>query len=355
MQYFSQFQQDKFCNETFFHHQKDLFFVDIGSTTSTNSNTLAFEKYLDWKGICVINPQETPKDRQCTYIEVTENTNLAKELKSFGCRRIDLLNIESNLSQWTTLVKTINFNHVYVQIICTCINNEIKSFLNDFGFRFVKTCGNQDIFINSRPDWTIYWNRDRHEVGTNSSAKDDNAVTVHTKRNLTDSIENVAKYAYDHNFNFCYDRLIPSTESQIYGHVLGGKSLIAYVYIPSERDATIRGSVLQQYANILAQQEHVRTSTVITAAIGDLNLLDKHAIVIHITVDTPQQCIVEAMKVFCSKCLSQRRPKLVIVKCADAYSQEDSNSVQWTTFDEMMCGIGFIIYRLYNNATVYMY
>lgn len=54
MNYFSQYEQDKFLNENFFKNKKNGAFVDIGAHDGiTGSNSYFFEKYLEWKGLCV--------------------------------------------------------------------------------------------------------------------------------------------------------------------------------------------------------------------------------------------------------------------------------------------------------------
>lgn len=52
--YFSQYNQDKFLNEVIFFNKKDGFFIDIGAHDGILfSNSLFFERYNGWSGICV--------------------------------------------------------------------------------------------------------------------------------------------------------------------------------------------------------------------------------------------------------------------------------------------------------------
>ncbi len=72
--YHSQCQQDKFVNENFFKNRKKGVFVDIGAHNGmTYSNTLFFEKELDWQGICVEPlPErfvELQQNRKCVCIQ----------------------------------------------------------------------------------------------------------------------------------------------------------------------------------------------------------------------------------------------------------------------------------------------
>lgn len=52
--YYSQCEQDKFVNETFFKNYRNGVFVDIGAHDGISlSNTYFFEKELEWTGICL--------------------------------------------------------------------------------------------------------------------------------------------------------------------------------------------------------------------------------------------------------------------------------------------------------------
>lgn len=54
MNYSSQYGQDRFLNENFFKNKKNGIFVDIGAHDGmTGSNSFFFEKFLNWKGLCV--------------------------------------------------------------------------------------------------------------------------------------------------------------------------------------------------------------------------------------------------------------------------------------------------------------
>lgn len=69
-EYFSQYGQDEYCYQHFFRDTKNGFFIEIGADNGIKgSNTLFFERYLDWDGIC-IEPSpdrflELKKNRDC--------------------------------------------------------------------------------------------------------------------------------------------------------------------------------------------------------------------------------------------------------------------------------------------------
>lgn len=72
-EYYSQYGQDKFVNETFFKNYRGGVFIDIGAHNGISlSNTYFFEKELDWTGIC-LEPiphvfEQLQKNRNCLCI-----------------------------------------------------------------------------------------------------------------------------------------------------------------------------------------------------------------------------------------------------------------------------------------------
>ena len=82
MKYYSQYNQDQFFNDNFFHNKRGGIFVDIGAYDGVEgSNTLFFEKELGWRGLC-IEPhpkifQKLQANRNCILSNAgawTENT-----------------------------------------------------------------------------------------------------------------------------------------------------------------------------------------------------------------------------------------------------------------------------------------
>lgn len=54
MQFFSQHGQDQYVYENFFRHKRGGVFVEVGAYDGeTMSNTLFFERFLGWSGVCV--------------------------------------------------------------------------------------------------------------------------------------------------------------------------------------------------------------------------------------------------------------------------------------------------------------
>lgn len=72
-EFYSQYGQDKFLYQVFFSNLKNGIFIDIGAYDGVRfSNSYFFEKYKNWKGVCVEpNPkvfQKLMENRKCTLI-----------------------------------------------------------------------------------------------------------------------------------------------------------------------------------------------------------------------------------------------------------------------------------------------
>lgn len=73
-QYFSQFGQDSYLNEHVFKNARDGVFVDVGAYDGiSGSNTLFFEKFLGWRGLCIepdrLQFQKLRAIRSCGCVE----------------------------------------------------------------------------------------------------------------------------------------------------------------------------------------------------------------------------------------------------------------------------------------------
>ena len=82
---FSQIGQDKFLNDSIFKNFKNGFFVDIGAHDGISfSNTYFFEKYLNWKGIC-IEPNPKVYNQLQKNRDNSINLNIAIDNKDSEC------------------------------------------------------------------------------------------------------------------------------------------------------------------------------------------------------------------------------------------------------------------------------
>lgn len=202
--YFSQYNQDKFLDEVLFLKKENGFFIDIGAHDGiTISNSLFFEKYRNWSGICVEpNPkvyQKLIKNRKSTNLNVcigdknkkvkftqiegysemlsgiTENYDLRhikridKELAQKGGKRseieiqmiklndvqniknqtIDFISIDTEGNEYNIL-KSIDFDKIEVKAIVVENNYKdlkIRNYLINNGYKFIINLDSDDVYL----------------------------------------------------------------------------------------------------------------------------------------------------------------------------------------------------------------
>ncbi|MFC1842080.1 FkbM family methyltransferase [Candidatus Dependentiae bacterium] len=202
--YFSQYKQDKYIHENFFGHKKNGTFVEIGASDGIKiSNTLFFEQYLEWDGICV-EPmphffKQLEKNRSCICIEgcIADFNGTAKflqvhgyanmlsglanyydprhiqriesEIRSHGGKKeftevqcytlesilnkynissIDFLSIDTEGNEYSIL-KSIDFDKIFIDVICVENNyntKNIKLLLEKKGYKFITKIGSDEIY-----------------------------------------------------------------------------------------------------------------------------------------------------------------------------------------------------------------
>lgn len=203
--YFSQKGQDKFLNEELLKGKRKGFFVEIGAHDGISfSNTYFFEKYLEWKGICIEPNPDIFKQLisyrhcHCEQVCITDVTGQMPYLKCAGymlemysglldnydprhleridremalyggsketilvncitlndlCQKynascIDLLSIDVEGAE-EAIIKAIDFDKITIEII-TIENNfnedKIKDFLLSKGYCYVARIGKDDIY-----------------------------------------------------------------------------------------------------------------------------------------------------------------------------------------------------------------
>lgn len=205
--YFSQYNQDKFLNEVIFLNKKDGFFIDIGAHDGvTISNSLFFEKFNNWEGICVEpNPVvfnklisnrksinldvcigNENKKVKFTQIEgysemlsgITEkyddrhiqrinNTILIKggkkteievemitldSVDGIKNKKIDFISIDTEGNEYD-IIKSINFNLFEIKSLVienNYKNNKIKEYLRSFGFELIYKLDCDEVFLNKK-------------------------------------------------------------------------------------------------------------------------------------------------------------------------------------------------------------
>jgi len=202
--YFSQYKQDKFLDDVLFFKKEKGFYIDIGAHDGvTISNSLFFEKYRNWNGICIEpNPkvyQKLIKNRKSTNLNVCigdENKNVKftqiegysemlsgitanydlrhikridKELEQKGGKRseieiqmiklndvqitknkiIDFISIDTEGNEFNIL-KSIEFNKIEVNAIVVENNYKdlkIRNYLMNNGYKFIINLDSDDVYL----------------------------------------------------------------------------------------------------------------------------------------------------------------------------------------------------------------
>lgn len=206
MKYYGQYQQDKLLNKIF-KGKREGVFVDIGAHDGeTFSNSLFFEKHLDWSGICIEPIPEVFKKmdavRNCVTIngcisdhegvetflrvhgEVVDTEMLSgllsdydqrhldridRELQEYGgdkeeipvkCYDINKLLTEHNFNQVDfitidtegnelKILKTIDFDQFDIDVLIVENNYETSEnadFMRSKGYKKIKTIGHDEVF-----------------------------------------------------------------------------------------------------------------------------------------------------------------------------------------------------------------
>ena len=205
MQYYSQFQQDKFVYENFFSGSTEGFFVDIGAYdgVSEGSNSLFFEK-LGWTGICIEPLREqfellkqnrscecyncaiSDKDGSAYFLNIITGPKTlsllvdnfkAEEIQNFenilklnnnqyekilvdtrlfssivkDKRKVNYLSIDVEGAELSVL-KTIDFNYYDIEVLTIENNNntsDIKNFFADKPYTMVKNLGCDEVYVKN--------------------------------------------------------------------------------------------------------------------------------------------------------------------------------------------------------------
>lgn len=142
MQFYSQFQQDRFIYENYFKDKQNGFFVDIGAYDGEiDSNSLFFEN-IGWNGVCIEpNPtifEKLQKIRKCVclpyavsdkneisqFFQIKEGpstlSGLSNEFTEKAIERINGYNLEDSQ----------NFD--YIDVECKRFNSIVKEYNIDF-------------------------------------------------------------------------------------------------------------------------------------------------------------------------------------------------------------------------------
>ncbi len=204
IKYYSQYQQDKYLDEIVFQKKENGFFLDIGAHDGVSlNNTYFFEKYRNWRGICIEPIPEVfdklDKNRHCIKIRgcISEQNGKASflrlkgytemlsglineydprhlsrietELQSYGGEKeiieVECININDLLAEHNisfidycsldvegaefTILKSINFKNILIDVF-TIENNygisEIRNFMLSKGYNLIATLGCDEVY-----------------------------------------------------------------------------------------------------------------------------------------------------------------------------------------------------------------
>jgi FkbM family methyltransferase len=201
-EYFSESFQDRFLNETIFQNRRGGVFVDIGAHDGiTGSNTLFFEKFRGWTGLCIepdadrfaelqamrgvpcVNTCISAHNGEAAFYRVRQGFTqmgglvatfspgaadfLAQEsiadaiilptrrlddvLEAYGLRHIDYLSIDIEGAEFSVL-NAIDFNRFSITALSVERNAQaasVHTLLRTAGFCRVRQLGRDDIFVRA--------------------------------------------------------------------------------------------------------------------------------------------------------------------------------------------------------------
>ena len=140
--YHSQYKQDQYMNEWFFHNMRDGIFVDIGAHNgSTYSNSLFYEEDLGWKGICVEPMPEVFAQLQqcrkaiCVQACITNTTGI-KDFLRVTSPHIDTEMLSGLLDKYDPKhLQRVNHEIAHyggkkevIQVMCYTLNDLVKEY-----------------------------------------------------------------------------------------------------------------------------------------------------------------------------------------------------------------------------------
>ena len=175
---FSSFNQDTWIIKNIFKYKKNLFFIDVGAYDGiSNSNTILFEKFYNWKGLLFepnkINYKKLLKFRNNSFchqivisnfnqklINITNNDQLSRiekrgvykvknfKLKKYIKRKINLLDIDCEGFE-ESVITSINFKKNIIDCILierpTC---NIHRILKKNNFIYIKNFLFDYLYVN---------------------------------------------------------------------------------------------------------------------------------------------------------------------------------------------------------------
>ncbi|HUI61784.1 MAG TPA: FkbM family methyltransferase [Steroidobacteraceae bacterium] len=152
MNFFSRAGQDRFLFENFFRGRRNGIFVDVGAGDGeTGSNTLFFERFMDWRGLCIEpRPEAFAKltSRRKASCEQLPANRLGSLLEKHVLPQVDFCSIDtpgSELEVLSTLDFT-RFNIGLLSIATQDSDGSIRRLLAKHGYELAAQLGTSLIF-----------------------------------------------------------------------------------------------------------------------------------------------------------------------------------------------------------------
>jgi FkbM family methyltransferase len=147
MQYYSQYRQDEFVDK-YFNYQEGGYFLELGAGDGiTISNTYFFEKFRNWKGICIEASKDFEKlkiNRNCITVNcAVGEEETAKFLELDGC-----------INGLSGLIKYYNSQHKQR------IENDINFHKSDYKFKIISVIPLQEILDKHNVNYIDYFSLD---------------------------------------------------------------------------------------------------------------------------------------------------------------------------------------------------
>jgi FkbM family methyltransferase len=152
MNYYSQFEQDKFVYENYFSNKTEGYFVDIGAADGIKFSNSKFFEELGWKGVCAEpNPKAFNSLQKCRinkcvmkaisdkvgtekFFQITggpeQLSGLVEEFPQSAIARINNCSLEDK-----------DFNFDYIEVECDLFENIVDQ--NQIDFLSLDTEGNE--------------------------------------------------------------------------------------------------------------------------------------------------------------------------------------------------------------------
>ena len=146
MRFYSSAGQDRFLLDHFFHGKRGGVCIEIGGAGEPDSNTLFFERFMGWRGLCAVPPEApVPADRNCVAFDPATG-ELAGLLAAHGITAVDCCSIDAGpdaarlLAGWDAAKRRIGI------LILRNADSRIAPLLASKGYEPVGRLGPDDIF-----------------------------------------------------------------------------------------------------------------------------------------------------------------------------------------------------------------